>query len=119
LSARSWTLWAFIRGVALEFSRPGKPTDNAFIESFNCKFRSECLNANLFLSLDEARRKCEAFRPTRCAPSAKAIDKVARPKTPTPYLPPSVQPTKTAIPPKNLNCEKLSFHSFYEFRVKR
>ena len=55
-------LWAFIRGVALEFSRPGKPTDNAFIESFNGKFRSECLNANWFLSLDEARRKCEAWR---------------------------------------------------------
>jgi putative transposase len=51
-----------MRGVALDFSRPGKPTDNAFIESFNGKFRSECLNANWFLSLDEARRKCEAWR---------------------------------------------------------
>ena len=49
-------------GVALEFSRPGKPTDNAFIESFNGKSRLECLNANWFLSLDEARRKCEAWR---------------------------------------------------------
>ena len=55
-------LWAFIRGVTLDFSRPGKPTDNAFIESLNGKFRAECLNANWFLSLDEARRKCEAWR---------------------------------------------------------
>ena len=55
-------LWAFIRGVTLDFSRPGKPTDNAFIESLNGKFRAECLNVNWFLSLDEARRKCEAWR---------------------------------------------------------
>jgi putative transposase len=55
-------LWAFVRGVTLDFSRPGKPTDNSFIESFNGKFRAECLNANWFLSLDEARRKCEAWR---------------------------------------------------------
>ena len=51
-----------MRGVTLDFSRPGKPTDNAFIEAFNGKFRAECLNANWFLSLDEARRKCEAWR---------------------------------------------------------
>src|SRR5271170_8115036 len=55
-------LWAFMRGVTLDFSRPGKPTDNAYIESFNGKFRAECLNANWFLSLDEARQKCEAWR---------------------------------------------------------
>jgi putative transposase len=55
-------LWAYMKGVTLDFSRPGKPTDNAFIESFNGKFRAECLNANWFLSLDEARAKCEAWR---------------------------------------------------------
>ena len=55
-------LWAFMRDVTLDFSRPGKPTDNAFIESLNGKFRTECLNANWFLSLDEARQKCEAWR---------------------------------------------------------
>src|SRR5262249_236188 len=48
------------RGVTLDFSRPGKPTDNAFIESFNGKFRAECLNAHWFMSLDDARRKCES-----------------------------------------------------------
>lgn len=55
-------LWAFLRDVTLDFSRPGKPTDNAYIESMNGKFRAECLNANWFMSLDEARRKCEAWR---------------------------------------------------------
>jgi len=48
----------------LDFSRPGKPTDNAFIESFNGKFRAECLNAHWFMSLDDAQRKCEAWRRT-------------------------------------------------------
>ena len=52
----------FMRAVTLDFSRPGKATDNAFIERLNGKFRAECLNANWFLSLDEARRKCEAWR---------------------------------------------------------
>lgn len=55
-------LWAFLHDVTLDFSRPGKPTDNAYIESLNGKFRTECLNANWFQSLDEARRKCEAWR---------------------------------------------------------
>jgi len=71
-------LWAFMRGVTLDFSRPGKPTDNAFIESLNGKFRAECLNANWFLSLDEARRKCEAWRrdynPASQHPSVYAVE---------------------------------------------
>ena len=60
--SRDLDLWAYQRGVTLDFSRPGKPTDNAFIESFNGKFRIECLNAHWFMSLDDARRKCEAWR---------------------------------------------------------
>ena len=55
-------LWAFVHGVTPDFSRPRKPTDNAFIESLNGKFRAECLNANWFMSLDEAIEKCEAWR---------------------------------------------------------
>ena len=55
-------LWAWLHGVELDFSRPGKPTDNAFAESFNGKFRTECLNAYWFLSLEDARMKCEAWR---------------------------------------------------------
>lgn len=42
--SRDLDLWAYMKGVTLDFSRPGKPTDNAFIESFNDKFRAECLN---------------------------------------------------------------------------
>ena len=55
--SRDLDLWAYQRGVTLDFSRPGKPTDNAFIESLNGKFRAECLNAHWFMSLDDARAK--------------------------------------------------------------
>jgi hypothetical protein len=54
--------WAFEQGVELHFLDPGKPTQNAHIESFNGKFRDECLNENWFLSLQEAREKIEAWR---------------------------------------------------------
>jgi putative transposase len=55
-------LWAYQTGVALDFSRPGKPTDNSFVEAFNSKVRAECIDQNWFLSLADARLKCEAFR---------------------------------------------------------
>jgi len=54
--------WAYENDVILDFSRPGKPTDNAFIESFNGSFRDECLNTNWFLSLEDAREKIQAFK---------------------------------------------------------
>ena len=54
--------WAYERGIELDFSRPGKPTDNAKIESFNGRLRQECLNLHWFLSLDDARTKIEAWR---------------------------------------------------------
>ena len=54
--------WAYEHNVVLDFSRPGKPTDNAFIESFNGSFRDECLNVHWFLSLDDARKKIELWR---------------------------------------------------------
>lgn len=54
--------WAYERGVELDFSRPGKPTDNAKIESFNGRLRQECLNLHWFLSLDDAKEKIEAWR---------------------------------------------------------
>jgi putative transposase len=54
--------WAYERGVELDFSRPGKPTDNANVESFNGRLRQECLNATRFMSLDDARGKIEAWR---------------------------------------------------------
>lgn len=54
--------WAFNKGIKLDFIRPGKPNENAFIESFNGKFRDECLNENWFLSLEEVRRTIEEWR---------------------------------------------------------
>ena len=60
--SRDLDLWAYQRGVTLDFSRPGKPTDNAFIEAFNGGFRAECLNANWFLSLADAQKKVEDWR---------------------------------------------------------
>ena len=61
-ASKSLDLWAYLNGVQLDFSRPGKPTDNAVIESFNGKFREECLNQNWFLSLEEAKYKIELWR---------------------------------------------------------
>ena len=60
--SRDLDLWAYQRNVVLDFSRPGKPTDNAFIEAFNGKFRQECLNAHWFLSLADAAEKMEDWR---------------------------------------------------------
>jgi putative transposase len=60
--SKALDLWACENNVALEFSRPGKPTDNAFIESFNGSFRDECLNVNWFLSLEDAKDKIQAFK---------------------------------------------------------
>ena len=60
--SKALDLWAYDNKVTLDFSRPGKPTDNPFIESFNGSFRDECLNAHWFLSLDDAREKIEFWR---------------------------------------------------------
>ena len=54
--------WTYLNGVELDFSRPGKPTDIAFIEAFNGRFRQECLNQNWFLSLDDAVENVESWR---------------------------------------------------------
>ncbi len=72
--------WAYEHGVELDFSRPGRPIDNAKIESFNGRLREACLNAHWFLSLDDARRKIEAWR---------AFYNEARPHTALSWLTPS------------------------------
>ena len=54
--------WAYLNKVELDFSRPGKPSDNAFIEAFNSRLRQECLNASWFLSMADARQRIEAWR---------------------------------------------------------
>ncbi len=54
--------WAHRRGVALQFIEPGKPVQNAYIESFNGRFRDECLNQHHFLGLNDARGLIEGWR---------------------------------------------------------
>jgi len=62
--------WAYSQGVQLDFSRPGTPTDKAFIEAFNRRFRQECLNQHWFLNMVEAKVTIEAWRQeyNRCRP---------------------------------------------------
>ena len=60
--SRDLDLWAYANHITLDFSRPGKPTDNGFIEAFNSKLRSECLNAHWFMSLADAQEKLETWR---------------------------------------------------------
>ncbi len=54
--------WAYARGIKLQFIRPGKPVDNCYMESFNGRFRDECLNENWFGSLEQVRNIVEAWR---------------------------------------------------------
>ncbi len=54
--------WAYTHGVRLHFIRPGKPVDNCYMESFNGKFRDECLNENWFINLDHVRKVVEEWR---------------------------------------------------------
>jgi putative transposase len=61
-TSKALDTWAYAHGVTLDFIRPGKPVENAVIESFNGRFRDECLNANVFVSLHDARQKIEAWR---------------------------------------------------------
>ena len=61
-AGRALDAWAYQMKIRLEFSRPGKPTDNPYIESFNGKFRDECINDNEFSSLNEARDIIETWR---------------------------------------------------------
>lgn len=60
--SRDMDLWAYQRGVTLDFSRAGKPTYNADIEAFNSKLLSECLNAQWFMSLADTAEKLEVWR---------------------------------------------------------
>jgi putative transposase len=55
-------LWAYHHGTRIDFSRPGRPTDNAFIETFNGSLRDECLNLHWFATMAEAKAVIEAWR---------------------------------------------------------
>lgn len=59
--SKDFDKWAYENNVTLDYSRPGKPTDNPFIESFNGSFRDECLNTHWFLSLEDAYEKINAW----------------------------------------------------------
>lgn len=61
-AGRTLDAWAYRRGIVLRFIRPGKPIENAYVESFNGKFRDECLNEHWFLSVAEAQQIIEAWR---------------------------------------------------------
>jgi putative transposase len=61
-AGRTLDAWAYARGVTLRFIRPGKPIENAYVESFNGKFRDECLNEHWFVSLADAIATIEAWR---------------------------------------------------------
>lgn len=62
LTSRALDQWAYARGIRLRHIEPGKPVQNAFIESFNARLRDECLNEHWFLSLADARRIVESWR---------------------------------------------------------
>jgi putative transposase len=54
--------WAHKRGISIEYIEPGKPIQNAYIESFNGRIRDECLNEEIFLDLADAKKKIEKWR---------------------------------------------------------
>jgi len=54
--------WSYQNRVRLDFIRPGRPVENGFVESFNGKLRDECLNKEIFFSLEDARQKLERWR---------------------------------------------------------
>ena len=58
--SRDMDLWAYQKGVILDFSRPGKPTNNALIEAVNGRVRAECLNTHRFMSMPDVYKKLES-----------------------------------------------------------
>jgi putative transposase len=61
-AGRALDTWAYAAGVKIHFIRPGKPVENCYVESFNGKFRDECLNEHWFISLDDAQKEIETWR---------------------------------------------------------
>ncbi len=62
MTSRNFLDWAYHRGIEIEYIEPGKPVQNAYIESFNSRLREECLNEHAFKSLEQAQKKIEAWR---------------------------------------------------------
>jgi putative transposase len=86
-TSKALFLWSQRTGVALHFIQPGKPTQNAFVESFNGKFRDTCLNQYWFEDMKEARRLIEAWR---------VHYNEVRPHSSLGYLPPAVFASQAA-----------------------
>ena len=61
-TSKAFDKWAYENGVRLDFISPGKPVENAFIESFNASLRKECLNVHWFQTIEEARQRIEQWR---------------------------------------------------------
>ena len=61
-SGRLLDLWAYHCNVRIDFSRPGKPTDNSYVETFNGSLRDECLNVHWFETMEDAKAIIEAWR---------------------------------------------------------
>lgn len=61
-TANAFDAWAYAQAVSVHFITPGKPVENAIIESFNGKLRDECLNASWFETLEDARTELEDWR---------------------------------------------------------
>ena len=62
MSSKEFLDWAYRRGIEVEYIEPGKPIQNAYVESFNSRFREECLNEHVFMDLDEARKRVDSWR---------------------------------------------------------
>jgi putative transposase len=80
-TSQAMGLWAYRNSAKIDVSRPGNPTDNAFVESFNGTLRSECLNTHWFLDLKEAKQLIEAWRReyNESRPHASLGDRKTRP----------------------------------------
>ena len=61
-ASRVMDAWAYRHGIQLDFIRPGKPVENGFIESFNGRLRDECLNVEVFFTLEDVRRNCARWQ---------------------------------------------------------
>ena|SRR6266403_5143664 len=86
--------WAHLHRVRIDYIRPGKPVENGFIESFNARLRDECLNLELFWSIEDAKIKLDAWR---------ADYNTARPLSGLGNLPPAAFPGADVQPVTNNN----------------
>jgi len=62
MTSRHFLDWAHKRNIEIEYIEPGKPVQNAYVESFNSRFRDECLNEEVFMDLADAKKKIEKWR---------------------------------------------------------